>query len=85
MAQTPMYLFTKEDTDKLLQSLNVVVKEIDEEKVILNPTTNLTAECECCRSKITTSNLGSISHSSTKFYCKNPACFSQLVASKRLW
>ena len=85
MAKKPMYLFTKEDMDNLLKSLDIEKREVNGEEVLINPKTEATAQCECCDSKMTADNLGSISHSTMKFYCKDPVCFSQLVASKRIW
>ena len=80
-----MYLFTKPDIDEILKSLDIKVEHGDGEKIIINPITSITAECESCKCKITTSNLGHIAHGSTKFYCNDAVCFSQLVACKKLW
>ncbi len=86
MVRPEMIIFTKDKIEKIIETLDIKIKQIDEETIILlDSKTGEHARCEACQTKLNIDNLGHIAHGSKKLYCRNPSCFSHYVAERKLW
>jgi len=85
MKKIDLTIFDDEGAQSLVESLGVkTVFDKSTLKTYLMDEHDQKIVCDCCGSEIHINNVGNILKGSKKFYCKNPACFSHYLISKKL-